>query len=109
MRSWIGLYALLFMIRDAGMTEFTREGMSAMLDEATDVPMLDIFGDQTWTPDTDHPGVYQRAGIDGWATYEWDPEAANPVEGLEGNFVQTGEISFDAIMCGSPLGGPEPC
>ena len=26
MRSWIGLYALLKMIRDAGMTEFTREG-----------------------------------------------------------------------------------
>ena len=31
MRSWIGLYALLWMIRDAGMTDFTREGITAML------------------------------------------------------------------------------
>ncbi len=44
MRSWIGLYALLKMIRDANMTTFTREGISQMLNEAKDVPMLDIFG-----------------------------------------------------------------
>ena len=34
MRSWIGLYALLRMIRDAEMTEFTREGITAMLEAA---------------------------------------------------------------------------
>ena len=32
MRSWIGLYALLYMIRDAGMTDFTREGITQMLE-----------------------------------------------------------------------------
>jgi branched-chain amino acid transport system substrate-binding protein len=106
MRSWIGLYALLYMIRDAEMTEFTREGISAMLDEATDVPMLGMFGDEDWTPDTDHPGIYQRAGIDRWSSFEWDSEAENPVEGLEGNFVETGEISFDEVLCDSPFGGP---
>ncbi len=63
MRSWIGLYAFLYMIRDAGMTEFTREGITQMLDEAQDVPMLDIFGGEDWTPDQDHPGIF-AAGRD---------------------------------------------
>ena len=75
MRSWIGLYALLWMIRDTGMTEFTREGVSTMLDEATDVPMLGIFGGEDWTPSLNHPGVFQRAGTNHWAIWRWDPEA----------------------------------
>lgn len=105
-RSWIGLYALIRMIRDADMTEFTREGITAMLKEAEDVPMLDMFGGHDWTPDQDHPGMWSRAGIDRWVIYEWDPDA----EGVfEGNFVQTGEFSFDEVMCGSPFGAPEPC
>ena len=61
MRSWIGLYALLRMIRDDGMTEFTRQGITAMLQAATEVPMLGIFGDENWTPDTDHPGAVPAA------------------------------------------------
>ena len=63
MRSWIGLYALLWMIRDAKMTDFTRDGITAMLQQAKDVPMLGMFGDENWTPDLDHPGIYKRAGI----------------------------------------------
>ncbi len=62
MRSWIGLYALLKMIRDAGMTEFTREGITTMLKQAKDVPMLDIFGGEDWTPDLNHPGHLQAGG-----------------------------------------------
>ncbi|MET1003769.1 MAG: ABC transporter substrate-binding protein, partial [Acidimicrobiia bacterium] len=108
MRSWIGLYGLLRMIRDAEMTEFTREGITAMLDEATGVPMLGIFGDEDWTPALDHPGAYTRAGINHWVTWKWDPDAEAP-NGLEGNFVETGEINFDELMCGSSLGAPEPC
>ena len=38
------------------MTEFTRDGITAMLNQAEDVPMLDIFGGENWTPDTDHRG-----------------------------------------------------
>ena len=34
MRSWIGLYALLKMIRDAKMQTFTRDGITAMLKQA---------------------------------------------------------------------------
>ena len=108
MRSWIGLYALLWMIRDTGMTEFTRDGMSSMLDEATDVPMLGIFGGEDWTPSLNHPGVFQRAGTNHWAIWRWDPEAAAP-NGLEGNFVEGAAISFDEVLCGTPLGAPEPC
>ena len=41
MRSWIGLYALLYMLRQEGGTDFTREGIRATLEAATDVPMLE--------------------------------------------------------------------
>lgn len=108
MRSWIGLYALLYMLRQEGTTDFTREGIRAMLESATDVPMLGIFGDANWTPDVDHPGLFKRAGIDQWTVFSWDPEAEAP-DGLVGNFVAESTISFDAVLCGSPLGGPEPC
>ena len=68
--------------------------------------MLDMFGGADWTPDTDHPGIFQRAGIDGWQVYSWDPEAEAP-DGLEGgNFVPAAEISFDETLCDSPFGGP---
>jgi ABC-type branched-subunit amino acid transport system substrate-binding protein len=104
MLSWIGLYALLKMIRDAGMTDFTREGITAMVDAAKDVPMLDIFGGENWTPDLDHPGVYKRAGINQWSTFSWDPKA----KGLDGdgNFAHEADISFDEVLCGSPFGAP---
>ena len=106
MRSWIGLYALLKMIRDAKMTDFTRDGITALLQQAKDVPMLDMFGGDNWTPNLDHPGLFKRAGIDHWTTYEWDPEASGD---FEGNFKKTSDISFDKVMCGTPLGAPEPC
>ena len=105
MRSWIGLYALIKMIRDAKMTEFTREGISTMLNEAKDVPMLDIFGGEDWTPATNHPGLYKRAGTNHWATYSWDPDAKGP--GVEGNFVEEATISFDEVLCGSIFGAPK--
>ena len=79
-----------------------------MLQQATDVPMLDMFGGENWTPNLDHPGTFKRAGTDHWAVYRWDPEAEAP-GGLEGNFVETGTLSFDAVLCGSPFGAPEPC
>jgi len=105
MRSWIGLYALLKMIRDAKMTTFTREGLSTMLNEAKDVPMLDIFGGEDWTPSKEHPGIYKRAGTNHWATYDWDPAAKAP-GGLEGNWVETAKINFDEVLCGSIFGAP---
>jgi ABC-type branched-subunit amino acid transport system substrate-binding protein len=108
MRSWIGLYALLYMLREAGTTEFSGPAITEVLQASGPVPMLDMFGGEDWEPNLDHPGAYTRAGIDRWATYRWDPEAEAP-GGLEGNWVEASTISFDAVMCGSVLGAPEPC
>lgn len=107
MMSWVALYGLLRIIRDAGTTEFTGESIKALLEEAKDVPMLGIFGDETWTPDTDYPGQFQRAGIDRWTYWNWDPDAE--WNGNPGNWVLGGEISFSETTCGSVFGAPEPC
>jgi ABC-type branched-subunit amino acid transport system substrate-binding protein len=107
MQSWIGLYALLKMMRDAKMTTFTRQGITTMLQQAKDVPMLGMFGDENWTPNLDHPGLFKRAGMNHWASYAWDPNAS--ANGLKGNFVEKSEFSFDKVLCGSPFGAPPPC
>jgi ABC-type branched-subunit amino acid transport system substrate-binding protein len=108
MRSWIGLYALLYMIRDAGMTDFTREGVTTMLEQAKDVPMLGMFGGEDWTPALDHPGAFTRAGTNHWGVYRWDPDADAPLGGT-GNFVESASINWDEAVCGSLFGAPEPC
>jgi hypothetical protein len=108
MRSWIGLYALLWMIRDSGLKEFSRENVTAMLNEAKNVPMLDIFNGEDWTPALNHPGAFQRAGTNHWAVWGWDPEAETP-DGTPGNFVEGAAINFDDVMCGTPIGAPGPC
>ncbi len=107
MRSWIGLYALLKMIRDAKMQTFTRAGITTMLHNAKNVPMLGIFGSENWTPNADHPGAFKRAGTNHWATYRWDANAK--ANGFDGNFVQVSTMSFDKVLCGSPFGAPSPC
>ena len=104
MRSWIGLYALLKMIRDAKMTDFTRAGVTQMLQQAKDVPMLGMYGDENWTPNLDHPGAFKRAGMNHWAVYKFNPNSK--ANGSDGTFTQQKELSFDEVMCGSPLGGP---
>jgi ABC-type branched-subunit amino acid transport system substrate-binding protein len=105
MRSWIGLYALLKMMRDANMQEFSGEAITTMLRAAKDVPMLDIFGGEDWTPDTNHPGLYKRAGTNHWQVWSWDGDAEGP-GGLEGTFVPGAEMSFDEVLCGSIFGAP---
>ena len=105
MRSWIGLYALLYMMREAEMTEFTGPAITAMLQEAQDVPMLDMFGGEDWTPNLDHQGLFKRAGINTWTTYRWDVEAEAP-NGLEGNWVEQSTLSWDEVVCGSIFGAP---
>ena len=74
MQSWIGLYALLKMIRDAKITTFTRQGITTMLQQAKDVPMLGMFGDESWTPNLDHPGIFKRAGMNHWAVVHMGSE-----------------------------------
>ena len=70
--------------------------------------MLDMFGGENWTPNLNHPGLYQRAGMNHWSAYRWDP-AAEGLDGADGNFKETGTIEWDELMCGSPFGAPEPC
>jgi branched-chain amino acid transport system substrate-binding protein len=107
MMSWIAMYGLVEMIRDAGLTDLSRESITALVEEAEDVPMLGIFGDATWTPALDYEGVWTRVGIDRYTYWTWDPGAE--WDGQDGNFVLGGEISFTDAMCGSPLGAPAPC
>src|SRR5690606_15518799 len=103
-RSWIGLYALLYMLREDGTTDFSRESIKAIIEAAEDVPMLDMFGGEDWTPDFDHAGVWQRKGVNRWAFWKWDPDAE--WNGESGNFVFDSEVSIDEVMCGSPFGAP---
>jgi ABC-type branched-subunit amino acid transport system substrate-binding protein len=107
MLSWISLYGLLEIIRDAGLTDFTRESISTAVDAAQDVPMLGIFGDETWTPALDYEGLWKRVGIDRYTYWTWDPDAS--WNGEPGNFVLGGEISFSEALCGSAFGAPGPC
>ena len=106
-RSWIGLYALLHVLRDAQVTDLSRESIRTALDQATDVPMLGIFGDEDWTPARNHAGLFQRAGMSNWSVWRWDPEAE--AGELDGNFIEIADLDFDALLCGSPVGAPEPC
>jgi len=108
MRSWIGLYALLRMIRDAHMTTFTRQDITAMLKNAKNVPMLGIFGGENWTPNTNHAGLFQRAGMNHWQVFKWDPNA-NSSSGVKGNFVPATELNWDKLVCGSIFGSSGPC
>jgi ABC-type branched-subunit amino acid transport system substrate-binding protein len=104
-RSWIGLYALLEMIRSAHMTTFTRQGITTMLKNAKDVPMLGMFGGENWTPNLNHQGVFQRAGMNHWEVYKWDPSASSPT-GVKGNFAPVAAVSWDKTVCGSAFGAP---
>src|SRR3546814_2866785 len=95
MQSWIGLYALLQIIRSADLTEFTGETITTALQGSGPVPMLGIFGGEDWTPNANHEGLFQRAGTNHWATYRWD-SAAEATGSLEGNWVEKATCSFDA-------------
>ncbi|MBV9953202.1 MAG: ABC transporter substrate-binding protein [Acidimicrobiia bacterium] len=108
MHSWIGLYALLKMIRDAHMTTFTRQGITDMLKKAKDVPMLNMFGGENWTPDLNHQGIWKRGGMNHWSVYTFDPDKTGP-DGFKGVFVKGADLSWDKTLCGSALGGPPPC
>ena len=107
MRSWIALYALLYMLRDAGMTDFSSQAITTVLQEAENVPMLGIFGGEDWTPNRNREGLWQRVGVANWGVWRWDPAAS--FDGNEGNFVLSNEVNFDEVMCGSIFGAEGPC
>ena len=89
MRSWIGLYALLKMIRDAKHDRRSPARASpTMLQQAKDVPMLDMFGGENWTPNADHPGLFKRAGIEPLGGLRVGSRREGP-GGFDGNFVES--------------------
>jgi ABC-type branched-subunit amino acid transport system substrate-binding protein len=96
MRSWIGLYALLQILRADGGTEFTREGVKALIDGSGPIDMLGITPD--WTPATDHEGAFTRTGTGYYSFWKIDPATES--------FVLASEADWDTVICGSPIGGP---
>lgn len=107
MRSWIGLYALLRILRDADVKDPTRRNVAAAVRAAKEVPMLGIYGEQTWTPDTDYPGLFKRAGMPRWHVLRWDSNATFGAS--KGNFKVVGTLDIDEVLCGTPLGATGPC
>ena len=109
MRSWIGLYALLKMIRDAKMTEFTREGVSAMLNAAKDVPMLGHVRRRGLDAIAQPPGRlpagrHQPPGTSGDGTPRRRRRAVST------GTSSRGRRSTSTRSCaGRPIGAPEPC
>ena len=108
MRSWIGLYALLKMIRDAKMTDVHprrdhRDAASRRRTSRCSTSSAARTGRRTSTI----PGIFKRAGTNHWAIYEWDPDAegAGRARGQLRREVAT--ISFDEVLCGSIFGAPK--
>ncbi len=102
MHSWIGLYALLTILREAGTEDFSRANLTGLIEASGPIDMLGLTAD--WTPDTDNPGTFPRTGNGYYSFWSWDPDAE--FDGTSGDFVQTSEIDFNDLLCGSTLGAP---
>jgi ABC-type branched-subunit amino acid transport system substrate-binding protein len=102
MRSWLGLYALLTIIRSSGTEDFGRANLTSLIEGSGPIDMLGLTAD--WTPNTTNPGIFPRTGNGYYAFYRWDPDAE--FEGTDGNFVEESEVNFNELVCGSPIGGP---
>ena len=102
MHSWIGLYALLDILRTAGTEDFSRANLTSLIEASGPIDMLGLTTD--WTPDTDNPGTFPRTGNGYYAFWRWDPDAE--FDGADGNLVKAGEVDFNDLLCGSPLGAP---
>ena len=94
MRSWVGLYALLKIIRDSGTDDFSRESITALIEGSGPIPMAGLMKD--WTPKLDHPGIWLRATGD-YTFWAWDVAAEA--------FTKVSESNWDVVICGTPFGG----
>ena len=79
MRSWIGLYALLYMMREADMTEFTGRGhhRDAAGGRRTSRCSTSSAA-RTGRPNLDHPGMFKRAGIEPLGHLRVGPRGRGP-------------------------------
>jgi ABC-type branched-subunit amino acid transport system substrate-binding protein len=102
LHSWIGLYALLTILRDSGTEDFSRRNLTDLIESSGPIDMLGLTAD--WTPDTDNPGTFPRTGNGYYSFWRWDPEAE--FDGTPGNLVQSSEVDFNELLCGTTLGAP---
>jgi ABC-type branched-subunit amino acid transport system substrate-binding protein len=91
-KSWLTMYALVSILRDAKVTEFTRESMVEALNGAQDVDMGGIIA--PWTPNKESAGTFKRISSPLYYLATWDPatqnfvladEQLNVVDQLAGN------------------------
>lgn len=102
-RSWIGLYALLYILRQAQTEDFSRANIKALIEASGVIPMLGLTAD--WTPVTNHPGAWLRLGNGDYRFYQLDPTITDTFDGEPGAFVKIGVADMDELLCGT-LGGP---
>lgn len=96
MRSWVGLYALLYILRTAKAQDFSRANVKSLIEASGPIPMLGLTPD--WTPKTDHAGVFLRTGNGYYAFWTFDQTSKV--------FKKASEANWDKTICGPPLGGP---
>jgi branched-chain amino acid transport system substrate-binding protein len=105
-RSWLGLYALLQIIRESGTEDFSRENLRTLAEGATDIPMLGLQAD--WTPNAQaESGAWTRYGDAEYFFYKMD--FGLQFNGEDGNWTELSSASFEDTICGSLVGGTEPC
>jgi ABC-type branched-subunit amino acid transport system substrate-binding protein len=96
MRSWVGLYALLQILRADGTEDFSRENVKALIEASGPIPMGDLMPD--WTPKLDHAGLWVRTGAGPYAFWAYDAAAKA--------MAKTSDAIWDELICGSPIGAP---
>ena len=103
MHSWVGLYALLAILRTAKTEDFSRANMTALIEASGPIDMLDLTAD--WTPNTVNPGAFSRTGNGYYAFWRWSADAKFGDQ--DGNLEKGSETNFVDLLCGSPLGAPK--
>jgi hypothetical protein len=75
LKSWVYMYALVKMTRDAGLTEITGEAITEMLNEVTDLDMGGLT--PPWTPNATSEGIFERVSQPYYWTGRWDADEEN--------------------------------
>lgn len=75
LRSWVLMYALVKILRDAGVTDVTPQTVTAALQAAQDVDLGDLT--PPWTPNKTSDGLFERVSNPWYWTAEWNVEDQN--------------------------------
>jgi ABC-type branched-subunit amino acid transport system substrate-binding protein len=93
LKSWVYMYALIRVIRDAGVTDVTPATVTQALQAATEVDMGGLT--PAWTPNATSDGVFRRVSNPWYWTASWDPETDNFVvdpDQLDGVALLAGDV-----------------